>query len=59
MSDPPVPVKTPSSARGVKDPAIQVENVRKRYGALEVLKGVNLTVAVGQFTAIMGKSGSG
>ena len=59
MSDRTAPVETPSSARGVKDPAIQVENVRKRYGALEVLKGVNLTVAVGQFTAIMGKSGSG
>ncbi len=59
MSASPVPVKTPAVARGVEDPAIQVENVRKRYGALEVLKGVNLTVAVGQFTAIMGKSGSG
>jgi putative ABC transport system ATP-binding protein len=59
MSDRTAPIKTPANARGVKDPAIEVENVRKRYGVLEVLKGVNLTVAVGQFTAIMGKSGSG
>ncbi len=59
MNDPPVPVETPAVGREAKVPAIQVENVRKRYGALEVLKGVNLTVAVGQFTAIMGKSGSG
>src|ERR1035437_6047689 len=40
-------------------PAIRAEGIRKRYGELEVLKGVDLTVAVGQFTAIMGKSGSG
>ncbi len=59
MSDPTASVKSPAGSRGVEDPAIQVENVRKRYGTLEVLKGVNLTVAVGQFTAIMGKSGSG
>jgi predicted ABC-type transport system involved in lysophospholipase L1 biosynthesis ATPase subunit len=41
------------------EPAIRVEGVRKRYGDLEVLKGVDLTLAAGQFTAIMGKSGSG
>jgi len=39
--------------------AIQVEGVRKRYGALEVLRGVSLTVPAGQFSAIIGKSGSG
>ena len=39
--------------------AIRVEGVRKRYGDIEVLKGVDLTLAAGQFTAIMGKSGSG
>jgi putative ABC transport system ATP-binding protein len=43
----------------VDKPAIQAEGIRKRYGDLEVLKGVDLTVAAGQFTAIMGKSGSG
>jgi predicted ABC-type transport system involved in lysophospholipase L1 biosynthesis ATPase subunit len=40
-------------------PAIRVEGVRKRYGEVEVLKGVDLTLGVGEFTAIMGKSGSG
>lgn len=39
--------------------AIRVEGVHKRYGDVEVLKGVDLTLAAGQFTAIMGKSGSG
>ena len=41
------------------EPAIRVDGVRKRYGDIEVLKGVDLTLAAGQFTAIMGKSGSG
>ena len=41
------------------EPAIHVIGVKKRYGDVEVLKGVNLTLGVGQFTAIMGKSGSG
>ena len=41
------------------EPAIRVNGVRKRYGDIEVLKGVDLTLAAGRFTAIMGKSGSG
>ena len=40
-------------------PAISAQGIRKRYGNIEVLKGVDLTVAVGHFTAIMGRSGSG
>jgi putative ABC transport system ATP-binding protein len=43
----------------MSDPAIQVQGVKKRYGALEVLKGVDLTIPAGQFSAIIGKSGSG
>lgn len=43
----------------MSDPAVQVEAVKKRYGALEVLKGVSLTIPAGQFSAIVGKSGSG
>jgi len=39
--------------------AIQVHAVRKRYGALEVLRGVDLAIPKGQFTGIIGKSGSG
>jgi predicted ABC-type transport system involved in lysophospholipase L1 biosynthesis ATPase subunit len=41
------------------DLAIQVEAVKKHYGGLEVLRGVNLSVPKGQFAAIIGKSGSG
>ena len=38
---------------------IRAEVVHKRFGALEVLKGINLSVAPGQVVAIIGPSGSG
>ena len=43
----------------MSETAIQVEGVTKRYGALEVLRGVDFSVPAGSFTAIIGKSGSG
>jgi putative ABC transport system ATP-binding protein len=49
----------PTRAPATEQPAIQAQDIRKRYGDLEILKGVDLTVGTGQFTAIMGKSGSG
>lgn len=36
-----------------------VENVHKSFGALEVLKGVSLTVGRGEVFALIGRSGSG
>jgi putative ABC transport system ATP-binding protein len=43
----------------MNETAIQVEGVTKRYGTLEVLKGVDLAVPAGRFVAVVGKSGSG
>jgi putative ABC transport system ATP-binding protein len=34
-------------------------NLSKKYGALEVVKGVSLTVNVGEFVCLIGKSGCG
>jgi len=38
---------------------IQANNIRKSFGTVEVLKGVDLSVAAGEVVAIMGASGAG
>ena len=38
---------------------IELKNVHKRFGQLEVLKGIDLTVAKGEKLVIIGPSGSG
>ena len=38
---------------------IEIENVRKSFGTLEVLKGINLNVAKGEVLTVIGGSGSG
>lgn len=39
--------------------AIRVDNLTKRYGTLEVLRGVTMSIPQGTFNAVIGKSGSG
>ena len=44
---------------GTVDPLIRVEGLRKSFGELEVLKGVDLAVRPGEVVTIIGASGSG
>ncbi len=42
-----------------KTEILQIKNLQKKYGELEVLKNVNLTINRGDIVAIIGPSGSG
>ncbi|ABS02415.1 amino acid ABC transporter ATP-binding protein [Kineococcus radiotolerans] len=42
-----------------EQPVVRLEGVHKRFGALEVLRGIDLTVAAGTVTVVLGASGSG
>ncbi len=43
----------------MSEPMVKVRDVRKSYNGIEVLKGVDLSVARGEVTCLIGPSGSG
>ena len=51
----PVRELTPES----RGEGVHIRGVRKTYGAVEALKGVDLDIAASQFTVLLGPSGSG
>ena len=48
-----------AAAAQTKEPLIRVESLRKSFGSLEVLKGIDLSVKSGEVVTIIGASGSG
>jgi len=43
----------------VPEPMLRLQGINKRFGALEVLKGIDLDVARGEVICVLGPSGSG
>ena len=39
--------------------ALEIENIRKTYGALETLKGIDISLESGEFLVLLGSSGCG
>ena len=48
-----------STDMSVGNPMVKAEAVHKSFGALDVLKGIDLEVARGEVMCILGPSGSG
>src|SRR5512140_16312 len=40
-------------------PAIQIQQVHKRFGAVQALSGIDLAVAPGEFFGLLGPNGAG
>ncbi|GAB4095319.1 amino acid ABC transporter ATP-binding protein [Brachybacterium horti] len=54
------PAAAPSTTHGgPRGGLVEIRGVRKSFGDLEVLRGIDLTVRPGEVTAILGPSGSG
>ncbi len=47
------------AASGTGAPMVKIEALHKRFGSLEVLRGVDLDVAAGEVVCVIGPSGSG
>ncbi len=47
------------SSATIQHPMVRIENVHKRFGDLEVLKGVTLDIGTAEVVCIIGASGSG
>ncbi len=48
-----------SSAGTGQAPALELRDVRKRFGKTEIIRGANLSVAPGERVAIIGPNGAG
>jgi polar amino acid transport system ATP-binding protein len=57
-----LPISSPPSQftnKSTGDPVIELRDIHKAYGSIEVLKGISLTARRGDVIALIGSSGSG
>jgi len=59
MSDSPGLADPPLAAPQAPRPVVEIKDLHKSFGTLEVLKGVSLTAREGEVVALIGSSGSG
>ncbi len=60
MTTTPDPTETAPGGRSpTADPVIDIRDLHKAYGSLEVLKGVSITAPAGHVVSLIGSSGSG
>ena len=55
----PAPTIPPLEGERAAGPLLEVRALAKRFGAHEVLKGISINVAAGEFITLLGESGSG
>ena len=52
-------IATPAASSDQRTPALEVRDLHKRFGSLEVLKGVSVAAPLGSVISMIGSSGSG
>jgi simple sugar transport system ATP-binding protein len=48
-----------SGTRDISTPRVEMRGIRKRFGALDVLRGIDLTVGTGEVVGLVGDNGAG
>src|SRR5262245_59725368 len=52
-------MESPTANDASNGPMVRLEGVTKRFGKLEVLRGVDMSIAKGEVVCVIGPSGSG
>ncbi|HYM56282.1 MAG TPA: ATP-binding cassette domain-containing protein, partial [Solirubrobacteraceae bacterium] len=59
MTLPTAAPSTSSNLASADEPAVRVRGLRKRYGAVEAVRGVDLEIRRGEIFALLGPNGAG